>query len=95
MKLSLRPSYAYLPPRLNVAELAVCLGRCAEVVRRRLRQDHRLARFVDGPPYLVDSRALALYAVTPETGLALLREAAETNAPTGATTSSTRAPNAA
>lgn len=71
---SLRKSYPYLPERLNVAELAVCLECSEELVRRKLRANiHGIRRYADGPPWRVAQAALGLFKVSPAAGLNLLQ----------------------
>lgn len=60
--------------RLSVQEFSVCIGRSAEFVRRRIRGRIIRKEFIDGPPYLIHPKALALFAVTPDIAAARLAE---------------------
>lgn len=78
----LKPTYRFLPPRLNVTELAVCLGCCEEVARRKLRANiHGVRRFADGPPWRISPEALPLFKVTPLAALQALQQASEAHTP--------------
>jgi hypothetical protein len=70
-----------VPPRLTVAQFAVCVGLCIEVVRRRIRDRFIAREFVFGPPYRIDRAALASFKVPLELAAGRLRCAAFAVAP--------------
>lgn len=71
-----------IPARLTTADFAHCIQRCDETVRNYIRCNRRgLRRFVDGPPYLIDPQALALFKVDPAMAAARLAENRPQSAP--------------
>lgn len=53
-------------PMLTLADFAAVVGRHPEVIRRRIRGRRIPREMVDGPPYRLHPKALALFAVTPD-----------------------------
>ncbi len=64
-----------VPRRLTVPEFGVCVGLCAEVVRRKIRERFIPREQVEGPPYRIDREALVKFRVPVELAAERLRAA--------------------
>lgn len=60
--------------RLTVADLAYVTERCEETVRRAIRSNRALRKYVSGPPYLVSPEALPLFGVSQALAAARLHD---------------------
>lgn len=73
---------AFIPHRLTVRQFAFCVQRCETVVRRWIRANVKgVRKFVAGPPYLIDPKALELFGVSVEIAKARLATLAAESAP--------------
>ena len=59
-------------PRLTIAQFAFCAQRSHEHIRRKIRARIIPKTMFEGPPYLLDPKALALFGVSLEVALARL-----------------------
>lgn len=66
----------FVPHRLTVQQFAICIGKCDQVVRRRIHERFIEKAHVFGPPYLIDRAALAKFKVTMEVAAERLSQAA-------------------
>lgn len=75
---------ALVPRRLTVEQFAVCIGKCPEVVRRRIRARFIDRQHIEGRPYRIDRAALAKFKVPVEVAAERLAASAPATAATPA-----------